>query len=131
MRFALCITERFVVEELSAWQTARRLTNLVYDLPLRKQFARDFGLKDQIRRAAVSVMSNIAEGFNSRTQGLFIELLGRARASAAEVQSQLYVALDQRYITASEFDAAYDCADQASRQLYRLLQHLDSTRNRP
>lgn len=74
-------------------------------------------------------MSNIAEGFGSRTQSLFVDLLGRARGSAAEVQSQLYVAHDLGYIEESEFDDVYDLADKASRQLYRLIQHLESQPN--
>ena len=65
-------------EEIEAWQTARELTRLVYDLSKEGIFARDFGLRDQMRRAAVSIMSNIAEGFESRTQPQFVEYLGRA-----------------------------------------------------
>jgi len=68
-------------EEIEAWQTARQLTKLG---PL----AKDFGLRDQMRRAAVSIMSNIAEGYESRTQTLFIEFLGRAKASAGELRAQ-------------------------------------------
>jgi four helix bundle protein len=94
-------------------------------------FARDFGLRDQIRRAAVSVMSNVAEGFESRTPGLFLDLLGRARASAGEVRAQLYVALDQRYIDRAQFDAAYDLADKASRQTFRLMDYLASRPDTP
>ena len=65
-------------EEIDAWQTARQLANLIYDLTDQGTFAREYGLKDQIRRATVSVMSNIAEGFESRTPALFIDFLGRA-----------------------------------------------------
>ncbi len=93
-------------EEIEAWQTARELTNLVYALTNQEQFARDFGLKDQIRRAAVSVMSNIAEGFESQTQSQFIRYLGIAKASAGEVRSQLYVARDQSYISEAQFKQA-------------------------
>lgn len=81
-------------EDIQAWQTARELTNLVYKQSEKGQFARDFGLRDQIRRATVSIMSNIAEGFESRTDIQFINYLGHARASAGEVRSQLYIALD-------------------------------------
>ena len=119
--------ERF--EELEAWQTGRELTNRVYDLSEDEPFASDFGLRDQIRRAAVSVMSNIAEGFNSRTQNVFIDLLGRARGSAAEVQSQLYLARDRDYISAAQFDEAYDLADTASRQIHGLIRYLNSRPN--
>jgi len=85
-------------EEIEAWKTARQLTNMVYALSNKEGFNRDFGLRDQIRRASVSVMSNIAEGFESRTDVQFINFLGMARASAGEVRAQLYIALDQKYV---------------------------------
>ena len=113
-------------EEIEAWKTARQLTNLVYKLSSRENFADDFGLKDQIRRAAVSVMSNIAEGFESQTQAQFIRYLSVARASAGEVRSQLYVAFDQSYISREQFDHAYDLADKALRQLVRFVAYLES-----
>jgi len=119
--------ERF--EELEAWQTGRELTNRVYDLSEDEPFASDFGLRDQIRRAAVSVMSNIAEGVNSRTQNVFIDLLGRAGGSAAEGQSQLYLARDRDYISAAQFDEVYDLADTASRQIHGLIRYLNSRPN--
>ena len=86
-------------EEIESWKTARQLTKNIYALGNQAGFARDFGLRDQIRRASVSVMSNIAEGFESRTDIQFINFLGMAKASAGEVRAQLYVALDQTYIT--------------------------------
>lgn len=116
-------------EELDAWQTGRDLANRTYDLSDDDPFASDYGLRDQIRRAAVSVMSNIAEGFNSRTQKIFIDLLGRARGSAAEVQSQLYLARDREYISKGEFSEAYDLADTASRQIHGLIRYLKSRPN--
>lgn len=84
-------------EEIEAWQTARELTRLVYALTGEGLFSRDFGLLDQIRRSSVSIMSNIAEGFESRTQPLFIDFLGRAKASSGELRAQTYVALDVGY----------------------------------
>lgn len=116
-------------EDIDAWQTARKLTNTIYDLTADGKFAKDFGLKDQIQRAAVSVMSNIAEGFESHTQAQFIELLGRARGSAGEVRSQLYIALDRSYINQAQFDEAYNLADKASRQIYRFMSYLKSQPN--
>ena len=116
-------------EDLDVWKTSRRLTNEVYECTAKKRFDRDFGLRDQIQRAAISVMSNIAEGFESRTQSLFIDFLGRARGSAAEVRSQLYLAFDLDYITQDEFDSAYDLAEKASRQIYRLIEYLESRPN--
>jgi len=111
-------------EDLRAWRTARTLTNHVYALSKKEGFADDWALKDQIRRAAISVMSNIAEGFESRTRPQFIDFLGTAKASAGEVRSQLYVARDQGYLDGDEFEAVSDLADKVSRQLYRLIQHL-------
>ncbi len=76
--------ERF--EQIEAWKAAREVTRAIYEVSGRGAFARDFGLRDQITQAAVSVMSNIAEGFESRTQALFIDFLGRAKGSAGEVR---------------------------------------------
>jgi four helix bundle protein len=106
-------------EDIEAWKTARELTVLIYRLTDQGAFARDFGLKDQIRRAAVSVMSNIAEGFESATQAQFIRYLGLAKASAGEVRSQLYVALDIHYLNDEQFRQALDLADKSSRQIAR------------
>lgn len=113
-------------EEIEAWKTARQLTNLIYEFTEQEKFARDFGLRDQIRRAAVSVMSNIAEGFESATQAQFIRYLGIAKASAGEVRSQLYVALDQSYVSKEQFDEAFDLADKALCQLVRFIAYLES-----
>lgn len=113
-------------EEIKAWQTARELTRLVYLRTGEEMFARDFGLKNQIQRAAVSVMSNIAEGFESRTDTQFITYLGYAKAACGEVRSQLYVALDLVYITPAHFDEAFELADKASRQIARLIEYLEA-----
>jgi four helix bundle protein len=99
----------------------------VYALTRRKGFEKDFALKDQIRRAAISVMSNISEGFESRARPQFINYLGIAKASAGEVRSQLYVDQDQGYLNADEFEDISDRADKESRQLYRLIQHLEQS----
>ncbi|MEB3210849.1 MAG: four helix bundle protein [Leptolyngbyaceae bacterium] len=113
-------------EELEAWKTARELTRLIYGLSSQGTFARDFGLKDQMRRAAVSVMSNIAEGFESRTPKLFINFLGIAKASAGELRSQAYVALDAGYINQNEFENLFNLVDKCSRQLSRFMNYLQS-----
>jgi len=112
-------------EEIEAWKTARELTHLVYQISAQGVFERDFGLKDQIRRASVSVMSNIAEGFESRTDVQLINYLGMAKASAGEVRAQLYVSLDQKYLTQTQFDKAFTLAQTASRQLMRFIQYLE------
>jgi four helix bundle protein len=111
-------------EEIEAWKTARRLTNMVYELSNQTGFNRDFGLSDQIRRASVSVMSNIAEGFESRTDVQFINFLGMAKASAGEVRAQLYVALDQTYITEEQFKDSYSLAESCARQIAKFIAYL-------
>ena len=113
-------------EEIQAWQAARQLTNMVYILTGQSAFAKDFGLKDQIRRAAVSVMSNIAEGYESRTDTQFINYLGNARASAGEGRAQLYIALDQEYISSEQFQSTYELADKASRQIANFIKYLEA-----
>ena len=98
--------ERF--EDIEAWQLARELTRKVYGLTKKTKFARDFGLKGQIQDAAGSSMHNIAEGFDSETNPEFVRFLRYAKRSCTEVQSELYVALDQQYITNVEFQGVYD-----------------------
>ena len=94
--------ERF--EDFIAWQKARKLTAAIYKVTNEGDFVRDFGLKDQIRRAAVSSMSNIAEGFERGRSAEFHQFLSVAKASCAEVRAQLYVALDAGYLSTSAFD---------------------------
>ena len=91
-------------------------------------FAKDFGLKDQIRRASVSVMSNIAEGNDRSGTGEFIQFLANAKGSAAEVRCQLYVALDQSYITETEFKEISDLALETGRMIGGLLSYLRSSK---
>jgi four helix bundle protein len=112
-------------EEIEAWKTARQLTVLIYHLADQGAFAKDYGLKDQIRRASVSVMSNIAEGFESRTNTQFINYLGHAKGSSGEVRSQLYVAFDLKYISQEQFAEAHELADKASRQIRRFIEYLE------
>ena len=111
-------------EELEAWRTARQLTRWIYRLCAAGPLERDFGLKDQMRRAAVSIMSNIAEGFDSRTKPMFVEFLGRAKASAGELRAQTYVALDVGYLTDSESERLLDEIDKCSRQIGRLMAYV-------
>ena len=94
-------------EDLIAWKKARVLTKLIYQMTSTGAFAKDFGLRDQIRRASVSVMSNIAEGFERGGRREFHQFLVIAKASCAEVRAQLYVALDVGYITKNSFDDIY------------------------
>ena len=97
-------------EDIVAWQEARTLTRRVYGVTGREPFARDFGLRDQIQRASVSSMSNIAEGFDCESKTEFGRFLGIARRSTVEVQSLLYVALDLNYINNAEFAEHYEQA---------------------
>lgn len=98
--------ERF--EDIEAWKLARKLTNKVYALTRKDDFSRDDELRDQIRAAAGSAMHNIAEGFDADSTAEFIRFLRYSKRSCSEVQSELYVALDENYITANEFQQVYD-----------------------
>src|SRR5437879_3058413 len=111
-------------EEIIAWQKARELTKRIYESTHGAGFSRDFGLCDQIRRSSVSIMANIAEGFGRRTNKDFANFLVIAHGSAAEVQSHLYVALDQNYLTESAFKELYGLLDEISRMTMTLCQHL-------
>ena len=113
-------------EEIEAWKNARELTKQIYQLSAIGAFSRDFGLRDQIRRAAVSVMSNIAEGFESQTQAMFIKYLGVAKASAGELRSQLYIALDLGYISPEDLKNTRTLVEKVSRQIYGFVKYLRS-----
>ena len=102
-------------EDLIVWQRARELTRLIYSSTNNGAFQKDFGLKDQIQRASVSVMSNIAEGFGRGGNKEFIQFLFIAKGSLSEVQSLLHVAVDQNYIDKAKFQVAYDKANEISR----------------
>jgi four helix bundle protein len=98
-------------EDIESWQRARDLAAGVYGLSTQGAFRKDFGLRDQIQRACVSIMANIAEGFGRSGATEFIRYLTIAHASTTEVQSHLYVALDLQYITRSDFDRLYGSAE--------------------
>ena len=114
--------ERF--EDIEAWQLARELTRKVYDLTKKTKFARDFGLKGQIQDAAGSSMHNIAEGFDAETNPDFVRFLRYAKRSCTEVQSELYVALDQQYITNDEFQDVYDHAGRTRAAIRGFIKYL-------
>jgi four helix bundle protein len=113
-------------EELRVWQKSRDLALAVYRLTSRGAFARDFGLRDQIRRAAVSVMSNIAEGFGRYTLPGVRRFVVIARGSVAEVQSQLYLARDRGYLPVAEHQAMNSLCVEISRMLAVLRTTLNS-----
>ena len=104
-------------EDLVAWQKARALTKSIYMATRKEVFAKDFGLAGQIQRASVSIMSNIAEGFERSNPAEFHHFLVIAKASCAEVRSQLYVALDIGYLPLSEFDVLFKQAQELARVL--------------
>ena len=114
--------ERF--EDIEAWQLGRELTKCVYKATGKPSFAKDYGLKDQIQRAAGSVMHNIAEGFDGGSNAEFTRFLRYSQRSCSEVQSELYVALDQNYISQSEFDDLYTLAGQAHSKIGGFIAYL-------
>ena len=119
--------ERF--EDIQSWQKGRELCRLVYKTTDQGAFSRDFGLRNQVRRAAVSVISNIAEGFESQNNRVFIRYLYIAKGSSGEVRAQAYVALDQSYISQAEFDELYALSTETGRLIAGFIaylnQHLD------
>jgi four helix bundle protein len=104
----MALIKRF--EDIQAWQEARKLVKMIYSLTGEGAFSKDFGLRDQIQRASVSVMANIAEGFDCESNMEFARFLGFARRSAVEVQSLLYTTLDIGYIDETQFREYYDQA---------------------
>ncbi len=117
-------------EEINAWQNARVLVKDVYALTRCGDFCKDYGLKDQIQRAAVSICSNIAEGFERRGNKELINFLWIAKGSAAEVCSQLYNARDLGYITDEQFKTIYDSSKQIGGMLFNLISSLSSDERR-
>ncbi|MCW1967603.1 MAG: four helix bundle protein [Anaerolineae bacterium] len=107
--------ERF--EDLIAWQKARELTQSIYQATREDAFAKDFGLRNQIQRATVSIMSNIAEGFERNRPNEFHQFLSISKGSCGEVQSQLYVAFDVGYITDPKFSKLMTQAKEVGRIL--------------
>ncbi len=111
-------------EEIQAWQKAHEVTLSVYRITTNGDFAKDFGLKDQIRRASVSIMANIAEGHGRKSNSEFANFLNVSRGSVAEVQSHLYVALGLAYVSQQDFDELYGQLTEISRMTLSLAQYL-------
>jgi len=114
-------------EEIKAWQKGRELCSLVYRLTRKEAFSRDYPLRDEMRRAAISVISNVAEGFESQSNKAFIRYLYLAKGSCGEVRSQAYIALDQQYITEEEFEEIYQRAIETSRLIAGFITYLESS----
>jgi len=112
-------------EDIDAWKAGRSLTQSVYRVTRNERFARDFALCNQIRRAAISITSNIAEGFERGRRREFVQFLRYAKASAGEVRSQLYVAFDENYVDEPTFTALREDARSTSRQIQGLIRYLE------
>jgi len=122
------IIERF--EDVVSWQKARLLTKTVYDSSKTGSFARDFSFRNQIRSASVSIMSNIAEGFERGGDKEFVQFLSTAKGACGEVRSQLYVALDQGYIPAPKFREMCDLSVETSRVISGFMNYLSGSQLR-
>lgn len=113
-------------EELPVWQDARKFTNKIYKLTNKFPKEELYGLTSQIRRATVSIMSNIAEGFDRRSDKELSNFLSMSRASSSEVQNDLYIALDLKYINQNEFNQLYQEAKKIAKQINGLMTYLKS-----
>jgi len=111
-------------EEIQAWQEARKLTAEIYRLTRRPSFRKDLGLCGQIQKASVSIMANIAEGFDRQSKKEFVKFLYYALGSVSEVQSHLYVALDQTYSTEIEFNTIYQQAQLTKKLISGFIAYL-------
>jgi four helix bundle protein len=112
------------LEDIQVWQKARQLTREIYEATSNGKFANDYGLRNQVQRASVSIMANIAEGFGRRSDKEFANFLNMAHGSVAEVLSHLYVALDLAYLPKATFDRLNSLLDEVSRMTLVLAQHL-------
>ena len=113
-------------EELPCWNKARELCQKIFMLINQREFRKDYSFKDQIWRSAGSVMDNIAEGFDDGSTKEFIRFLGYSQRSSSEVQSQLYRALDCKYITQTQFDKGYKLASECRKQIKGFRKYLRS-----
>jgi len=113
-------------EDLAVWKDARKFTNKIYNLTNKFPKEELYGLTSQIRRATVSIMSNIAEGFDRRSDKELTNFLSIARASSSEVQNDLYIALDLNYISQVEFNQLYQEAKKIAKQINGLMNYLKS-----
>ena len=111
-------------EDIQGWQEARKLTNMVFEISDKRLFSKNYRLRDQIQGAAISSMANIAEGFDCDTDPEFIRFLSYAFRSATEVQSHLYVALDQYFISQEEFDQIYNKATETKNLIGGFMRYL-------
>ena len=114
-------------EDIESWKSARKLTSEIYTVTSTGSFVRDFALKDQIRRASVSILSNIAEGFERGNDKEFAYFLSLAKGSSGEVRAQLYVALDQGYLATETFERLSQCAKKIGELLAGFIRYLNQS----
>lgn len=114
-------------EEIEAWKASRDVAKLIYSMTKSEPFSKDFALVNQIRRASVSVLSNIAEGFERDGNKEFLHFLAIAKGSCGEVRSQMYVAFDQDYIDESAFRQAMEKLVETSRRISGLMRYLQQS----
>ena len=114
-------------EDIEAWQNGRDLKRRVYEFSRSVEFAKDFALREQIRRAVISVTANIAEGFERGGNKEFMQFLSTAKGSCGEVRDHLYTALDEKYITKQSFEEAYDSAVRVSRMISGFIAYLQQS----
>ncbi|HLM02094.1 MAG TPA: four helix bundle protein [Pyrinomonadaceae bacterium] len=115
------------IRRFGSVEIAREVTKEIYRISMNELFARDFGLRDQLRRASVSIMSNIAEGFERDGNKEFLNFLSIAKGSCGEVRSQIYIALDQKYISEDEFSFIYGKITENSRVISGLIKYLQQS----
>ncbi len=125
----MATVEKF--EDLEVWQLARALASKIYRVTRTGDFSQDYGLKDQIRRATVSIVSNVAEGFDRKSNNQFVQFLEIASGSASEVKAQLYIAFDVGYISKVTFEELFGEAQRVGQMLTKLMQYLRTASNRP
>jgi len=111
-------------EDLECWQEARKLTKNIYMYIKRSDFAKDFRLSGQISGASISIMNNVSEGFDSRSNNEFVRFLIYSRRSCSEVQNCLYIALDQNYILKKEFSSTYKHCEKVRKIIDGLIRYL-------
>ncbi len=115
-------------EDLEVWRSARELTNRIYEVSAAGAFSKDYGLRDQMRRAAVSVMSNVAEGYERGGNPEFIQFLSIAKGSCGEVRCQLYVAADQGYLPKEQADQMIESLKRLSVMISNFIEYLKGSR---
>ena len=118
------------IEEIEAWQKTRNLVRRIYEVSNQGGFSKDFALRDQIRRAGISILSNIAEGFERSGSAEFAQFLSIAKGSAGEVKSQLYIAFVQGYISKEEFGGLLADIESTGRMVCSLMSYLRRTKIR-